>query len=118
MSRKYATSLFIFRRDLRIHDNTGLYAALNQSSSVIPCFIFTPEQIGSQNSYRSLHAIQFMLQTLNELNDALGEQGSRLHLFYGEQQHVVAQLLTTQPINAVFVNKDYTPYSRQRDDKN
>ena len=117
MSRKYATSLFIFRRDLRIYDNTGLHAALNQSSSVIPCFIITPDQIGSQNSYRSMHAIQFMLQSLDELNDALTKHGSRLHLFYGKPQHVIAQLLTTHPISAVFVNKDYTPYSQQRDEK-
>ena len=33
-------SLFIFRRDLRLEDNTGLISALSQAAEhVIPCFI-------------------------------------------------------------------------------
>jgi len=41
----HITSLFIFRRDLRLHDNTGLNEALRLSEKVIPCFIFDPRQI-------------------------------------------------------------------------
>ena len=44
-SKKFEKSLFLFRRDLRLEDNTGLIFALKNSSSVIPAFIFTPEQI-------------------------------------------------------------------------
>ena len=35
-------ALFIFRRDLRIEDNTGLISALKYSQYVIPCFILDP----------------------------------------------------------------------------
>ena len=114
MAKKYGTSLFIFRRDLRLPDNTGLSAALTQSETVIPCFIFTPEQIGPANEYRSLHAIQFMLESLGELNEDLNKKGSRLYLFYGSPATIVAKLLSAHA-QAVFVNKDYTPYSKQRD---
>ncbi len=36
---KYQTSIFIFRRDLRLTDNTGLIHALAESREVIPLFI-------------------------------------------------------------------------------
>jgi deoxyribodipyrimidine photo-lyase len=37
---KKELSLFWFRRDLRLHDNAGLYHALKENSSVLPVFIF------------------------------------------------------------------------------
>ncbi len=45
MIKKYSLSLYLFRRDLRIHDNTALNAALTESTTVIPCFIFDPRQV-------------------------------------------------------------------------
>ena len=33
-------SIFWFRRDLRLHDNTGLYHALKSGNKVLPIFIF------------------------------------------------------------------------------
>jgi len=33
-------SIFWFRRDLRLEDNTGLFQALSQSNTVQPVFIF------------------------------------------------------------------------------
>ena len=33
-------SIFWFRRDLRLHDNTGLYHALSGDHPVVPIFIF------------------------------------------------------------------------------
>ncbi|MEO5581671.1 MAG: deoxyribodipyrimidine photo-lyase, partial [Saprospiraceae bacterium] len=37
---KPEVSIFWFRRDLRLSDNTGLSEALKNSSSVLPVFIF------------------------------------------------------------------------------
>ena len=38
-------ALFIFRRDLRISDNTALIAADNQAKKISLLFIFDPRQI-------------------------------------------------------------------------
>ncbi|HML25120.1 MAG TPA: deoxyribodipyrimidine photo-lyase, partial [Methanomethylovorans sp.] len=38
----YQKALFIFRRDLRVDDNTGLIRALHSSHAVLPCFISDP----------------------------------------------------------------------------
>ena len=92
MIKKYSKSLFIFRRDLRLYDNHGLQAALMQSKQVIPCFILDPDQVGDKNPYRSMNAIQFMIQSLQELNDALKKKGSHLYLFYGDPEKIISEI--------------------------
>lgn len=113
----YKTSLFIFRRDLRLVDNTGLEQALKLSKEVIPCFIFDPEQVAAHNPYRSLNALQYMIASIKELSDDLGKKKSRLFLFLGHPQNILEEILRAVELQAVFVNRDYTPFSRQRDEK-
>lgn len=109
--------LFIFRRGLRIHDNTGLIAALENSKTVIPIFIFDPAQVG-KNPFKSLNSIQFMVESLKDLDISLRKRGSRLWYFYGNPEKVVSKLLKNDDaISAVYVNMDYTPFSASRDIK-
>ena len=54
-------SLFIFRRDFRLYDNTALYRCFKESKTVYPIFIFTPEQVTNKNEFKSSNAIQFMI---------------------------------------------------------
>lgn len=110
----FRKSLFIFRRDLRLQDNTALIAALKSSQEVIPCFIFDPRQI-EMNSYLSKNALQFMIESLKELDTELKKMGSRLYIFDGEAASVVEQLINNEAIESIFVNRDYTPFSRMRD---
>ncbi len=112
---KLSTSLFIFRRDLRLIDNIGLNNALKQSEQVIPCFIFDPRQIEDNNMYKSDNAIQFMLESLADLDKELQKHKTRLYLFYGKSEEIVEKLLSSHTIDAVFFNRDYTPFSKKRD---
>lgn len=112
----YKKSLFIFRRSFRLEDNTGLIEALKQSKVVIPIFIFTPEQI-VKNRYKSDNAVQFMIESLKELDTLLRAKGSKLFYFFGRQDEVVARLIKDSGVDAVFGNADYTPYARRRDKK-
>jgi deoxyribodipyrimidine photo-lyase len=109
-------SLFIFRRDLRLDDNTGLHFALAESDLVIPCFIFTPEQI-QKNPYRSDACLQFMLESLEDLSSQLKKMGGRLYLFFGHPESIVEQCIEKIGVDQVVVNRDYTPYSIKRDEK-
>lgn len=115
LKHTFKRSLFIFRRDLRVHDNTALLQALSQSEHVIPCFIFDPRQVGKDNSYRSMNCIQFMIESLRDLEDQLKQKDGKLYYFYGPAHEVVEQLLHDNPIDAVFVNEDYTPFAVKRD---
>src|SRR5579885_1300282 len=112
----FKKSLFLFHRDLRINDNTGLIAALHQSESVMPCFIFEPKQVGKGNEYRSANAIQFMLESLHDLDRQLRKKDAQLYLFTGNTEDVIKKLIKTESVDAFFCNKDYTPFSIKRDE--
>jgi deoxyribodipyrimidine photo-lyase len=112
---RFSTSLFIFRRDLRLADNTGLNNVLKQSERVIPCFIFDPRQVEDSNTYKSDNAIQFMLESLTDLNKELRKHNTRLYIFYGKTEEIIKKLISSEKIDAVFCNRDYTPFSINRD---
>lgn len=115
MNKKYNYSVFIFRRDYRLNDNTGLMEALRDSNHVIPIFIFTPEQLVN-NKYKSDNSVQFMINSLEDLDKSLKKKGSRLFYFYGKPYECIEKIIKKDDsIDAVFVNEDYTPYSIKRD---
>lgn len=112
----YKKSIFIFRRDFRLEDNTGLINALELSQEVLPIFIFTPEQL-IKNKYKSDNAVQFMLESLQDLEDQLEKYNSKIFYFFGEPDKVLQDIIKNNKIEAVFVNSDYTHYAKLRDDK-
>ena len=97
----YSSSLFIFRRDLRLHDNTALNEALRLSRQVLPCFIFDPRQI-EPHPYQSKPALQFMLQSISDLQLQLQTEGGKLGLYHGLPEQVIRSVLEGQHIQAVF----------------
>jgi deoxyribodipyrimidine photo-lyase len=109
-NEKYKKSIFIFHRDLRTEDNIGLINCLEKSEKVIPIFIFTPSQIGKENKYKSNNAVQFMIETLKELN-----KNVKIYFFYGETNKVLKNIIKNNKIDAVFSNLDYSPYALFRD---
>jgi deoxyribodipyrimidine photo-lyase len=115
---RYKLSLFIFHRSLRLNDNIGLINCLNESELVIPCFIFTPEQIGEENRFRSMNAIYFMISALEDLNESLKKYDSKMFFFKGSPEEQLDKILTKHPdIQAVYCNMDYTAYAVEREQK-
>lgn len=115
--KQFAISLFIFRRDLRLNDNTALRKALENSNQVIACFIFDSAQVTEKNKYRSMNAMQFMVESLKDLGEQLKAKGGKLYLFSGTTSDIVESLITEHKIEAVYVNQDYTPFSVKRDEQ-
>lgn len=109
--------LMIFRRDFRLVDNTALLNAVNVCDEVYTIFIFTPEQVSSKNKFKSAPAVAFMIEALGELNDQLREKNGKLMTFYGENNEIVSDCIKKWKIDAVFWNRDYTPYAKKRDEK-
>jgi len=114
-TRGLKNSLFIFRRDLRISDNTALSDALNRSDKVYTCFIFDPRQITDKNEYKSQNAVQFMLNSIKTLKKSLQKKGGQLALFNGNSDEVIASIIDNNPVDAIFMNRDYTPFAIERD---
>ena len=112
---KYENGLFIFRRDLRVVDNIGLNLLNNKCNHIYPIFIFTPEQVTSTNKFKSDNAVQFMIESLQNLNQQISKMGSKLLVFYGHNENIVSQLIYALKINCVCFNSDYSPYAIKRD---
>ncbi|WP_406659774.1 deoxyribodipyrimidine photo-lyase [Methanolobus sp. ZRKC3] len=115
MMSKFKRSLFIFRRDLRVDDNTALLAALDMSDEVIPCFIFDPRLCDPGRKAFNSNALQFLVESLEDLKGQLENVDGRLYLFSGLPEDVIDNILDKQDIDAVFINHDYTLFSIKRD---
>ena len=107
----------LFHRDLRIIDHRGLEAAAKTSHArhpVLPLFVFTPHQVTS-NPYKSTSAIQFMLESLEDLDAELREHyGVGLTVAYGNTDDILAAIHSKVPIAALVETADYTPYAKRR----
>ncbi len=107
-------SLFIFRLDLRLKDNTGLIECVKNSENVYISFIFEPKQIDRRkNDYFSDNCVQFMVESLKEL---YAKSDNKLIFFYGDTQKVLESTIKNLNIQNLYLNKDYTPFSIRRDE--
>lgn len=108
-------SIFWFRRDLRLEDNAGLWKALKSGHPVVPIFIFD-KNILDKLEDKSDARVSFLHQRLTELQYQLKGMGSSLHVFYGTPAQAMNTLSQTYVVNGVFLNRDYEPYARERDE--
>jgi len=115
MPKKYNNGLFIFRRDLRIQDNKGLYLADELCNNIYTIFIFTPEQVTGANKFKSDNSVQFMIESLKDLSANINKNGGKLYTFYGHNDAIIKSLIKVLDINCVIFNADYTPYAIKRD---
>ncbi|MFC5411570.1 cryptochrome/photolyase family protein [Larkinella bovis] len=106
--------LFWYRRDLRLHDNAGLYHALRSGQPVLPVFIFDQtilETLDDRNDRR----VNFIYQTIQALQEAFTKLGTSLIVRAGKPLEVYRKLLNELPIRAVYTNYDYEVYAKERD---
>jgi deoxyribodipyrimidine photo-lyase len=119
--------IFIFRRDLRVQDNmalTRLLQNVNSEDYVLPVFIFNDKQINpQQNKYFNKNSVEFMIQSLKELNSELS---NKLHFFHTNKSDsivltsIVNTLKQHKPsyrVKSVACNIDFTPYAIRRDEE-
>ena len=113
---KQPKGLFVFHRDFRIKDNTGLLKASARCEKLYTCFIFNPDQVGKQNDFKSNNAVQFMIESLDELQKDISTKNGELLFFYGNPTVVLGHLIKSLGINGIYFNEDYTPYALERED--
>lgn len=58
-----------------------------------------------------------MLQSISDLEQQLQAMGGKLVLYHASPEQVIKTVHEQQHIQAVFINRDYTPFSRRRDDE-
>ncbi len=110
---QYLSSIFLFHRDLRLHDNSALNAALRQSQQVYPCFILDKTlltQLGHE-----LPRVQYLLAALQELDASLRKVGSKLHVLYDQPTKGLERIQQALKTEAVFFHRDASAYAAKRD---
>ena len=112
------TAIFIFTRDLRLEDNIPLIDALKNNKYLLPIFVFNPNQITDENSYKSNNCVQFMIECLDDLNHSLKKKGSKLFYFYGDTSDIVKKIVNKSDkfeIKSVYISQDYTFFAKKRE---
>ena len=107
-------NIFWFRRDLRLHDNAGLYHALKDGKPVLPIFIFDTDILDELED-KADRRVDFIHQALEAMQKQLIKMGSTLEVMKGKPIDIFRQLLKDYEVAAVFTNHDYEPYARSRD---
>ena len=107
-------NIFWFRRDLRLTDNAGLYHALKADHPVLPIFIFDENILGKLANKKDAR-VNFLHDTLTDLNKELEALGSTVLVKYGKPETIWKKLLQEYEVNAVYTNRDYEPYALDRD---
>jgi deoxyribodipyrimidine photo-lyase len=111
---KQKAAIFWHRRDLRLHDNAGLYHALRSGSPVLCLFIFDKnilDKLTNQHDPR----ITFIYDSLLKIQKELRELGSDILIHYGTPKQVWNKLIDEFEISGVYANQDYEPYAKSRD---
>lgn len=114
---------FWFRRDLRLHDNHGLFEALNSGHPVRCHFIFDThilEDLHSTLGYDGSEPVLdkrlvFIHERLEQIREKLQKMNSCLEVHYGQPVEIWKSMAGSGKIAAVYLNRDYEPYARQRD---
>ncbi|NUN07314.1 MAG: deoxyribodipyrimidine photo-lyase, partial [Bdellovibrio sp.] len=110
------TTLFWFRRDLRLHDNAGLFYALKeQGQDVLPVFIFDKDILGKLEDPRDAR-VTFLQQTVAGLKASLQKKKSDLVVRSGVPLEVLQSLAQEWNVGAIYANHDYEPAARTRDE--
>ena len=99
-----------FRRDLRLADNPALMAALERGA-VVPLFVLDPRLLRGCGRRRDA----WLQANLAALATDLERAGARLLVRRGDPRDEVPRAARDAQANAVYWNRDYTPFARRRD---
>lgn len=111
---KTKISIFWFRRDLRLEDNTGLNHALNSGFPVLPIFIFD-EEILNRLDDKADRRVDYIHQALQDINSKMKNHQSKLTTFLGKPSDIFQKLHAEYDIQSVYCNRDYEPQAINRD---
>ncbi len=102
--------IYWFRQDLRLADNPALLHAAHSGKTVIPIFIFDPDD-------RSLGmaASWWRQQSLAKLEAALKKIGGKLSFYEGRPVEVLQKLSDFYEADEIVWNRQYDGYSVSRD---
>ena len=101
--------VFLFTRDLRLHDNPALDLACRQAAEVIPVFVLDPAL-----SLAAPNRVRFLLDCLTDLRTGLRRRGGDLLIRHGDPVAEVIRLARSARAEGIAVAADVSRYARRR----
>lgn len=109
-----AATLVWLRRDLRLHDNSALQAALGHEGPVAVAFVFDRTILDRLESAAD-RRVEFFWHALAEIDAGLARRGARLIVRDGDPREEIPRLAAELGCARVVAAEDYEPEARQRD---
>jgi deoxyribodipyrimidine photo-lyase len=108
-----ATSILWFRRDLRLQDNAALSWACDNSDTVMPVYIHSPEE---ESPWAPGAASRWWLHhSLTALEEKLEARGLKLHFFSGSSEDVISSIIAEAGADTLVYNRLYEQHLHSRD---
>ncbi|HRG58502.1 MAG TPA: deoxyribodipyrimidine photo-lyase [Bacteroidia bacterium] len=102
-------SIVWFKTDLRLHDNETLVRAMEQSNFIIPLYCIDDRHFEeTQFGYKKTGAFraQFLLESLQNLDDNLRKLGSGLMVIRGKPEVEIPKIAIKYKVEKVFTKKE------------
>ena len=107
------TAIVLLTRDLRVHDNPALHAAVESADRVVPLFVV--DDGIRRSAFNRPNRARFLAESLRDLDESLRRLGARLVVRRGDTSTETARLADEVDAAAVHVAADYSRYAQRRE---
>jgi deoxyribodipyrimidine photo-lyase len=98
---------------MRVHDNTALVRAARDHDTVIPLYIVDTDYFAENDP--GYPRTRFWRTALDDLREQFADRDTALVVRTGKPPSVIPEIIDATAADAVYTNRSYTPYGRDRD---
>ena len=106
------TAVVLFTRDLRVHDQPALAAAVAAAERVVPLFVFDRAVLAR---FGAPNRVAFLLDSLADLDASLRRRGGLLVVRRGDVVEETMRVAHETGAEAVFMSEDVSAYAQSRE---
>ena len=105
------TIVVLFTRDLRVHDQPALAAAVARAESILPLFVVDEQLIAG---FGAANRVAFLVEALRDLDGSLRARGGELAIRRGDVVRETVLAARAVGAEAVFASEDVSGYAQAR----
>ena len=108
-----ATTLFLFRNDLRLNDNMALAAACKTGQPLILLYILDESLLATTQWGLGSASRWWLHYSLQSLSSDIQQQGGKLVLRKGNTLNIIDELIEQNNVNKLYFSRAYEPSQRK-----
>ncbi len=106
------TIVVLFTRDLRVHDQPALSAAVERAESILPLFVLDEQLVAG---FGAPNRLAFLVEALGDLDGSLRARGGALAIRRGDVVGETVLAAREVGARAVFASEDVSEYAQARE---